>query len=70
MCVWRQRSVRQLPPGEEVVVRSYEVTKDQFCLNLVIKNLPFTSNSLLGYLNCLMRQRNMKSWQGRKHGFQ
>lgn len=44
-------------PEDEVLTRSYELTKDQFCLDLMIKNFPFTSNLLLGYLNCLVRER-------------
>lgn len=35
--------------------------ENQCCLDLVIKNLPFTSDLLLEYLNCLMNESNMEN---------
>lgn len=35
--------------------------ENQCCLDLVIKNLPFASDLLLEYLNCLMRESNMEN---------
>lgn len=52
--------VRQLGPGDGGY-RELQGDENQCCLDLVIKNLPFTSDLLLEYLNCLMRESNMEN---------
>lgn len=52
--------VRQLGPGDGGY-RELQADENQCCLDLVIKNLPFTSDLLLEYLNCLMRESNMEN---------
>lgn len=52
--------VRQLAP-EDGGYQELRGDENQCCLDLVIKNLPFTSDFLLEHLNCLMRESNMEN---------
>lgn len=52
--------VRQ-PGPEDGGYLELQGDENQCCLDLAIKSLPFTSDLLLEYLNCLMRDSNMEN---------